>query len=297
MAESARPQPSPRGTSEPTAPEVRHLMERLREAKDGTGLSFAALAARTSYSKSSWERYLNGKTLPPRDAVEALAKLSGADPARMLALWRLADRAWSGRDARDTAAGRETEGGENRGESAVDSPARADVRADTPPLAPREGKLSRRTVVVAAAGAALAAALGAGTWTTWAWTYGSGREEAAPPLSTGPCRGEGCTGRNSEQRDTDCWTDADTRARREAAGRVVELRVSLMCQASWGRITEPRRGDRVWVETTDEQHQSEQVAVPNRALYTLMLGIERPSDARACFELADGRSGCTPWGR
>ena len=77
----------------------------------------------------------------------------------------------------------------------------------------------------------------------------------------------------------------------------MELRVSLMCRAAWGRITEPRRGDRVWVETTDEQRQSEQVAVPNRAIYTLMIGIERPSDARACFELADGRSGCTPWGR
>ncbi|MDX2760278.1 DUF2690 domain-containing protein [Streptomyces europaeiscabiei] len=295
MAEGARPQPS--GLSEPTAPEVRHLLERLREAKDGTRLSFAALAARTSYSKSSWERYLNGKTLPPRDAVEALAKLSGADPARMLALWRLADRAWSGRDARDTTAGGETGGGETRRESAVDSPARADVRAATPPLAPRERNLSSRTVAVAAAGAALAAALGAGTWATWAWTHGGGREEAAPRLSTGPCRGESCTGRNSEQRDTDCWTDADTRARREIAGRVVELRVSLMCRASWGRIIEPRRGDRVWVETTDEQQQSGQVVVPNRAIYTLMIGIERPSDARACFELAGGRSGCTPWGR
>ncbi|MFM9699340.1 helix-turn-helix domain-containing protein [Streptomyces europaeiscabiei] len=295
MAEGARPQPS--GISEPTAPEVRHLLERLREAKDGTGLSFVALAARTSYSKSSWERYLNGKTLPPRDAVEALAKLSGADPARMLAMWRLADRAWSGRDARDTAAGGETGGGETRRESAVDSPARADVRADTPPLTPRERNLSSRTVAVAAAGAALAAALGAGALATWAWTHGSGREEAAPRLNTGPCRGESCTGRNSEQRDTDCWTDADTRARREIAGRVVELRVSLMCRAAWGRITEPRRGDRVWVETTDEQRQSEQVAVPNRAIYTLMIGMERPSDARACFELAGGRSGCTPWGR
>lgn len=295
MAEGARPQPS--GTSGPTAPEVRHLLERLREAKHGTGLSFVALAAKTSYSKSSWERYLNGKALPPRDAVETLAKLSGADAARLLALWRLADRAWSGRDARDIAAGGETGGRESRRESAVDSPARADVGADMSPLAPRERNLSRRTVVVAAAGVALAAALGAGSWATWAWTHGGGREEAAPRLSTGPCRGETCTGRNSEQRDTDCWTDADSRARREIAGRVVELRVSLMCRASWGRITDPRRGDRVWVETTDEQRQSGQVAVPGRAIYTLMIGIERPSDARACFELAGGRSGCTPWGR
>ncbi|MDX2835637.1 helix-turn-helix domain-containing protein [Streptomyces scabiei] len=295
MAEGTRPEPS--RTSGPAAPEVRHLLERLREAKHGTGLSFAALAARTSYSKSSWERYLNGRTLPPRDAVETLAKLSGTDPARLLALWRLADRAWSGRDARDTAAGVQAAGQKPSREGTVDSPARADVRAGTPPLAPRAQNPNRRAVVAAMAGAALAAALGAGSWATWAWTYGDGREEAAPRLSTGPCRGESCTGRNSEQRDTDCWADAGSRARREIAGRVVELRVSLMCRASWGRITEPRRGDRVWVETTDEQHQSGQVAVPNRAIYTLMIGIERPSDARACFELAGGRSGCTAWGR
>jgi transcriptional regulator with XRE-family HTH domain len=295
VAEANRPEPS--GTSGPAAPEVRHLLERLREAKHGTGLSFAALAARTSYSKSSWERYLNGKTLPPRDAVETLAKLSGTDPAMLLALWRLADRAWSGRDARDTAAEGETTERETGRESPMASPARADVRAGTPPLAPRARNPNRRAVVVAGAGAALSVALGAGSWATWAWTHGGGREEAAPRLSTGPCRGESCTGRNSEQQDTDCWTDADSRARREIAGRVVELRVSLTCRASWGRITEPRRGDRVWVETTGEQRQSGQVAVPNRAIYTLMIGIERPADARACFELAGGRSGCTAWGR
>jgi transcriptional regulator with XRE-family HTH domain len=295
VAEADRPEPS--GTSGPAAPEVRHLLERLREAKHGTGLSFAALAARTSYSKSSWERYLNGKTLPPRDAVETLAKLSGTDPAMLLALWRLADRAWSGRDARDTAAEGETAERETGRESPMGSPARADVRAGTPPLAPRARNPNRRAVVVAVAGAALSVALGTGSWATWAWTHGGGREEAAPRLSTGPCRGESCTGRNSEQQDTDCWTDADSRARREIAGRVVELRVSLMCRASWGRITEPRRGDRVWVETTGEQRQSGQVAVPPRAIYTLMIGIERPSDARACFELAGGRSGCTAWGR
>ena len=270
MTEGARQRP--KDASEPTAPEVRHLLERLREAKDSTGLSFAALAARTVYSKSSWERYLNGKTLPPRDAVEALAKLSGADPARLLALWRLADRAWSGRDARGTAAGAVT-----MPETAVNPPVKAgiepkeDVPVDAPPpFGPRKRNAHRNATAVAAVGAVLAAALG-----TWAWTHGDGQEEAAPRLSTGgPCQGESCTGRNSEQGDTDCWTDAGTRAKREIAGRIVELRVSSTCRAAWGRIAEPRPGDRVRVETTDERHQSRQVAVPNQVLYTLMIGIE-----------------------
>ncbi|MFC8194275.1 helix-turn-helix domain-containing protein [Streptomyces sp. NPDC057298] len=293
MTESARP--VPKGTSAPTAPEVRHLLERLREAKDSTGLSFAALAARTVYSKSSWERYLNGKTLPPRDAVEALAKLSGADPARLLALWRLADRAWSGRDARDapTGAGTVTETAVNARVEAG-SETEEDTPADAPPPSgPRKRIPHRNATAVAAAGAVLAAALGTGTW---AWSRGGGQEEAAPRPSTGPCRGESCTGRNSEQQDTDCWTDAGTRAKREIAGRVVELRVSSSCRAAWGRIVEPRPGDRVRVETTDERQQSRQVTVPNHVLYTLMIGIERPSDARACFEFAEGSSGCTSWG-
>ncbi|MGP3999943.1 DUF2690 domain-containing protein [Streptomyces sp. 8N706] len=56
-----------------------------------------ALAERTAYSKSSWERYLNGKKLPPREAVEALCELTREPAGRLLALWELADLAWSGR--------------------------------------------------------------------------------------------------------------------------------------------------------------------------------------------------------
>ncbi|MFI1498504.1 helix-turn-helix domain-containing protein [Streptomyces platensis] len=74
---------------------VRQLVVRLRRLKDHSGLSLAALAARTPYSKSSWERYLNGKKLPPAAAVEALARLCGADVTRLLALHEVAAQAWS----------------------------------------------------------------------------------------------------------------------------------------------------------------------------------------------------------
>ena len=282
MAEGARARPG--GAPRVTEPEVRHLVERLREAKEDTGLSFAALAARTSYSKSSWERYLNGKTLPPRDAVEALANLSGADPARALALWQLADRAWSGRDAP----------GESEEPTETGSIRPASEAQGTPgvPIS-RERNPHRGAVVLAAAGV-LAAVFGAGAV---AGAYGGGHEEAAPRPSSGPCRGESCTGRDAQQQDTDCWTDAGTRARLETAGRIVELRVSPTCRAAWGRITGFGTGDRVWVDTADGRRQERQVVVPGRYLYTLMTGIERPSEVRACFELADGSSGCTPWGR
>ncbi|MEU9157489.1 DUF2690 domain-containing protein [Streptomyces sp. NPDC048417] len=63
----------------------------LRELKERTGLSLAALAARTPYSKSAWHRYLTGAKRPPRPAVEALARLAGVDPAAVLALCEAAE--------------------------------------------------------------------------------------------------------------------------------------------------------------------------------------------------------------
>jgi hypothetical protein len=74
-------------------PGVRRLVVHMRQLKDHRGLSFGALAARTPYSRSSWERYLNGKALPPRGAVEALAEVCGGDRTQLTALWEVAARA------------------------------------------------------------------------------------------------------------------------------------------------------------------------------------------------------------
>ncbi|UNO40316.1 helix-turn-helix domain-containing protein [Streptomyces sp. MST-110588] len=73
---------------------VRQLVGQLRRLKDHSGLSLASLAAKTTYSRSSWERYLNGKQLPPRDAVEQLARVCGTEPTRLLVLHELAAEAW-----------------------------------------------------------------------------------------------------------------------------------------------------------------------------------------------------------
>ncbi|MCX4764476.1 helix-turn-helix domain-containing protein [Streptomyces sp. NBC_01275] len=77
--------------------EVRHFVEQLRQLKDGTGLSLAALGARTAYSKSSWHRYLNAVQPPPRQAVAALCRvvgLSDTDTERHCVRWELAVEAW-----------------------------------------------------------------------------------------------------------------------------------------------------------------------------------------------------------
>ncbi|MEU9892593.1 peptidoglycan-binding protein [Streptomyces phaeochromogenes] len=75
-------------------PRVRQLVVRLRRLKDHSGLSLRQLAAKTGYSPSSWERYLGGRSLPPREAVEAMARIGGDDPTRLLALHEVAAEAW-----------------------------------------------------------------------------------------------------------------------------------------------------------------------------------------------------------
>ncbi|MCR8577431.1 XRE family transcriptional regulator [Streptomyces sp. Isolate_219] len=76
-------------------PQVREFTGQLRRLVDRSGLSVAAVADATGYSKTSWERYLNGRLLPPLRAVIALAETTGAQPAHLTTLWELAERAWS----------------------------------------------------------------------------------------------------------------------------------------------------------------------------------------------------------
>lgn len=81
-------------------PRVRQLVVQLRRVKDHSGLSLEALAARTGYSRSSWDRYLNGRATPPQQAVAALARACDTDPARLLALHEVAAQAGDGAGTR-----------------------------------------------------------------------------------------------------------------------------------------------------------------------------------------------------
>jgi transcriptional regulator with XRE-family HTH domain len=92
-------------------PQVRQLVVQLRRLKDHSGLNLKSLEARTGYSKSSWERYLNGKSLPPRQAVEELARVCVADPTGLLALHEVAETCWG---ERGPAAGQENPEAEER---------------------------------------------------------------------------------------------------------------------------------------------------------------------------------------
>ncbi|MDX3061319.1 DUF2690 domain-containing protein [Streptomyces clavifer] len=76
-------------------PQVREFAGQLRRLVDRSGLSPAAVADRTGYSRTSWERYLNGRLLAPKGAIVALAEVTGTHPNHLTTMWELAERAWS----------------------------------------------------------------------------------------------------------------------------------------------------------------------------------------------------------
>ncbi|MET9864590.1 DUF2690 domain-containing protein [Streptomyces sp. NPDC006386] len=76
-------------------PQIREFTSQLRRLVDRSGLSIASVADRTGYSKTSWERYLNGRLLAPKGAIVALAEVTGTNPVHLTTMWELAERAWS----------------------------------------------------------------------------------------------------------------------------------------------------------------------------------------------------------
>ncbi|WP_405665073.1 XRE family transcriptional regulator [Streptomyces sp. NBC_01166] len=75
--------------------QVREFTGQLRGLVDRSGLSLAAVADRTGYSKTSWERYLNGRLLAPKGAVVALAEVTGVQQHHLTTMWEPAELAWS----------------------------------------------------------------------------------------------------------------------------------------------------------------------------------------------------------
>lgn len=84
-----------RALPEELDPQVREFASQLRRLVDRSGLSIASVADRTGYSKTSWERYLNGRLLAPKGAIVALAEVTGTNPIHLTTMWELAERAWS----------------------------------------------------------------------------------------------------------------------------------------------------------------------------------------------------------
>ncbi|MFJ9466729.1 helix-turn-helix domain-containing protein [Streptomyces caniferus] len=254
------------------------LAERMRELRSRTGLTLAGLAGRTPYSKSSWERYLNAKKLPPRGAVEALCLLAGEPPERLLALWELADAAWSGR-------GRP--GGE---------------RAASPPRAGRSPQPSPRlpqwvVAMTAGAGAGLVAVVVALAFWAGEGTVGGGRQEGAGPAPsevTG-CRATGCDGKDPESMYCELPDLVETPVERTAArGQHVQIRYGKACGAAWGRLRNGRVGDRLEVSVPGARPRSVRVVDRFDAegyLVTPMAAAHGTAGIRLCLYPAGGGAG------
>ncbi|MGW3105625.1 helix-turn-helix domain-containing protein [Streptomyces sp. NPDC001100] len=265
------------------------LAAALRELRAATGLSMAGLAAKTTYSKSSWERYLNGRTLPPREAVEDLCRLAGEPMGRCLALWEIAESEASGRTASV--------------QVPVPVPVPAPVPAPVPDgpaaappaTAPHSAPEQRGIAALAVLASVCAVAVSA---VVLALVLLPGPSKSTPLSPTaasstatvvsGPgCRGADCEGRSPLAMR--CAPQPDTITQRETAtGAWVELRHSRICGTTWARMWGGRIGDRIEFVVPGRAESGHAAEVGNAVeadtyVYTLMAMTTPGTVVRACF--------------
>ncbi|MEU6242977.1 DUF2690 domain-containing protein [Streptomyces sp. NPDC047024] len=254
------------------APECARLAEELRALRAHTGLSMTALAQRTAYSRSSWERYLNGKALPPRHAVQELSELAGQRPQRILALWELAELAWSGRAFTATP----TKPPPSR-PAAPPETGETPRQVDTP--APRE----TRTALILLAVVLAAAGVLAGV----VWGVSGGGQRAAVPDTAPRCYGDGCAGRSPLL----CGPSSrDVSAHSTPEGTWVKIRYSRACGAVWAVVWHSGVGDELRVSVPSEGATPHAVVVrafdTERMVPTPMVAARDVTAARVCLRSA-----------
>ncbi|SHN26905.1 helix-turn-helix domain-containing protein [Actinacidiphila paucisporea] len=264
-------------------PACARLAEALQDLKSRTGLSLTALAARTAYSKSSWARYLNGRQLAPRDAVEALCTMAGQPPGRLVALWELAELEWSGRHRTSGAP------------PPPDQPASGAAPADRP--AHRWNTRRRRWALAAAA---CAVTVAAATWLTTSRgphiqdTAGRTAPSAAPAAE---CRAQECTGQDPETMGCAAPGQAQRRGPpyRTRTGARLVIVLSTRCHAAWALAWNTRTGDAFKLSAPGGAVEQVKVADTLDAedpLFTPMIGPGDLTGLRACFTPAAGKQEC-----
>ncbi|MFD5510938.1 helix-turn-helix domain-containing protein [Streptomyces sp. NPDC127051] len=257
------------------------LFAEMRRIKDASQLSYNRLADKTHYSRSSWERFLNGKQVPTRIAVEEFAAAAGADPEPLLALLELAV-------VRDEAPAEEP---------AVRIAERPGPGPSAPPVATpsapesEEGTPVRRfawsRILRTAAGVLAGALLGslltvyliepAGAGTAQGPTTGGTGSPAATQAQTRPsgpvkvgCKSDTCMRR--EPQAEDCQWDAITVRQTFLRGMSIQLRYSEACQAVWGRVENGNIGDTVMIK--DKRSSSDEATIRmEHDTYTRMLAV------------------------
>ena len=270
---------------------MNQLAAAMRELRSATGLSLAGLAAKTPYSKSSWERYLNGKTLPPREAVEELCRLAGEPVGRCVALWELAEAEASGRGATNQA----------RPPTATAAPLTPTSPPPPPPPVPVPEQ--RGVVTLAVLASVCAVAVTAVVLALLLLPDSRASEPLSPTAATtatpiGPgCHGATCEGRSPMAMR--CAAQPDTVARHQTAtGAWMELRHSRECGTTWARTWGGRIGDRIEMTVPDRTGAAHGAQVGNAVdaesyVYTLMAVTGPGTVVRACFQPA-AKAGAAP---
>ncbi|MFJ9155674.1 helix-turn-helix domain-containing protein [Streptomyces griseoviridis] len=292
-------------------PDCARLVTCLRRIKDREGLTLERLAETTAVSRSSWERYLNGRQFPPRHAVEALCQAvpDERDRQRALSQWELADAAWS----------RRTQGApSDRPESAQasaprsDSGSGSDRRPDRPaspgtdragrstsgagtgvrrrqrqdgllrgPLLAASAVLDAHPVASAAGVALLCAAMLVPAAVVHASRGAVGPAASAPPPV---CLLRSCEGRSPQ---TTACEDPVTVARHTAAdGTRLEIRLSPGCRAAWIRAWPTHTGFGLVISGPDAEPQSAVRTIRSaqpEAVATTMISAGSPGRLRACY--------------
>ena len=300
------------GASSPPGARLAAVLQQLRQR---TGLSLAQLANETTYSKSSWERYLNGKSLPPRSAVKELCRLADEPADHALALLDIArtDRMEDTGPTRGTPVRQRTATGTDTpapGFTAVLPDTATGETAPVHTLLPATGPSvtvpsdadhartsptgHRRVNVVTALVSTCAVVLGALVLTHLPPTH---RKEAPPsPIpsaATGAlCRHTAC--QNKDPIATRCAAEPLTLAEHETAtGAFIQIRYSQECGTSWARMWGAVVKDRVEMRVGGRHGSlhSARVTTRNEAdtyVHTLMSVVSPGTPVQACFSPAAG---------
>ncbi|MBO0652998.1 helix-turn-helix domain-containing protein [Streptomyces triculaminicus] len=278
--------------------ECARLASELRELRERTGLSLAALGGCTPFSKSSWERYLNGKKLPPRQAVEALCELTEEPAGRMVALWELAEQAWSGRSSSATAGATATDG------AAATGPAPEDASPGEPSggkagggVRGLSGRSTRALVLYGAA--ALVAALSLAFFLTGG-RNASGERRPDSLAATTPasqqkqepaCHDTECDGAYAFTMACGLPQPMTLLSRRAAGGQRLEIRYSKDCGTVWARGTNLRLGDRIELAVPGADDKGATAATQRdteQYLATAMTVVKDLHTPRVCLRPAAG---------
>jgi transcriptional regulator with XRE-family HTH domain len=284
----------------------RELVEALRSMKDDSGLTLTELAARTHYSKSSWQRWLNGERLVTEPALLRLTELAAVpDPVRdgLLELWASAQQGQRPEQPEQASAGTDAEPepeAVTEPEAEAEPEPQSEAGTEAAPRALPRWLPGTRSGRWAAAAAVLLTVVAAVVSTGLL-----DRSQAAAPsavaspspsatpagAANGSCEAAGCVGKDPQA--AGCSADAVTISSANVKQMTIYVRYSRHCKAAWAKITDASVGFTATVANAAGQHQTALVHWGYDA-YSPMVDASRPdSRLQVCGEQPEGRN-CGP---